>query len=129
VDTPWGKLGLTICYDVRFAALFRHLAKAGAAMIAVPAAFAVPTGVAHWHVLLRARAIETGCFILAPAQCGTHDRARKTFGHSLIVSPWGEIIAEAGDTPTIITATLDLARVTAARKALASLQHDRVFSV
>ena len=121
---PWGKIGLTICYDVRFPHLYRALAKAGALIIAVPAAFTVPTGKLHWHVLLRARAIETGCFIVAPAQCGVHDGGRRTYGHSLMVAPSGEIIAEAGDDPGIITATLDLDQVAAARRMLPSLEHD-----
>lgn len=128
VDTPWCKIGLTICYDLRFAALFRALAKAGASIITVPAAFTVPTGEAHWHVLLRARAIETGCFILAPAQCGTHAGNRKTYGHSLIIAPWGEILAEAGNEPGIIMAELDLDKVELARKSVTSLKHDRAFN-
>ncbi len=127
--TPFGKLGLTICYDVRFAQLYRVLAQAGAAIITVPAAFTVPTGQAHWHSLLRARAIETGCFILAPAQCGTHEGGRRTFGHSLIVDPWGSVLAEAGDEPTIIYADLNLEDVARVRHMLPSLQHDRTFAV
>ena len=95
--TPWGGLGLTICYDVRFGYLHRALAHAGASMITVPAAFTVPTGQAHWHVLLRARAIETGCYVFAPAQTGEHAEGRKTYGHSLIIAPWGEILADAGE--------------------------------
>lgn len=126
--TPWGKIGLTICYDLRFAALFRALAKAGAGIITVPAAFTVPTGQAHWHVLLRARAIETGCFVLAPAQCGAHDGGRQTYGHSLIISPWGEILAEAGEEPGIILADLNLDDVTRVRRMIPSLQHDRDFA-
>jgi predicted amidohydrolase len=122
---PWGRLGLTVCYDVRFAYLYRLLAQAGADVITVPAAFTRQTGEAHWHVLLRARAIETGCFILAPAQTGVHDRGRRTFGHSLIVAPWGEVLADAGEEPGIITADLDLGRVAAARAAVPSLLHDR----
>ena len=129
VDAPWIKLGLTICYDVRFASLYRRLAKSGAGVIVAPAAFTVPTGEAHWHVLLRARAIETGCFILAPAQCGQHDGGRKTYGHSLIVSPWGEIIKEAGaDKPEILMAKLDLDKINQARKAIHSLNHDRDYT-
>ena len=124
--TALGKIGFTICYDLRFARLFRDLAKAGAEIIAVPAAFTVPTGQAHWHSLLRARAIETGCFILAPAQCGTHDGGRKTYGHSLIVDPWGVIIAEAvNDMPQVITADLNLDDSVRVRQMLPSLQHDR----
>lgn len=126
-DTPWGKIGLTICYDVRFPHLYRALAKAGANIITVPAAFTASTGKLHWHVLLRARAIETGCFIIAPAQCGEHDGGRRTYGHSLIVAPTGEIIAEAGDEPCVIMAELDLDKVTETRRMLPCLQHDRVF--
>lgn len=126
--TPFGKLGLTICYDVRFPQLYRALAQAGADLIAVPAAFTVPTGQAHWHSLLRARAIETGCFMLAPAQCGTHDGGRRTFGHSLIIDPWGSILAEAGDEPAIIYADLNLADIARVRQMLPALQHDRPFT-
>lgn len=126
-ETPWGGLGLTICYDVRFAYLYRALAKAGARIITVPAAFTVPTGRAHWHVLLRARAIETGCFVIAPAQTGTHDQDRKTYGHALIVSPWGEVLADAGEGPGFVTAKIDLGEVDAARGKVPSLTHDRVF--
>jgi len=124
--TPWGGLGMTICYDLRFPHLYRALAKAGATMLSVPASFTVPTGRAHWHVLLRARAIETGCFVFAPAQVGTHAGNRKTFGHSLVVSPWGDVLADAGGAgPGFVTAEVDLSKVTAARSALPSLQHDR----
>lgn len=126
-ETPWGGLGLTICYDVRFAYLHRALAQAGAIFLTVPAAFTVPTGEAHWHVLLRARAIETGCFLFAPAQCGTHAEGRRTFGHSLIIAPWGEILADAGAEPGIITAEIDPAKVLAARQAVPALRHDRPF--
>ena len=126
-DLPWGGLGMTICYDMRFAYLYRALAKAGAQVITVPAAFTVPTGRAHWHVLLRARAIETGCFVVAAAQCGTHDHGRKTYGHSIIISPWGEILAEAGEEPGVIVAELDLAKVEEARRAVPSIRHDRAF--
>jgi predicted amidohydrolase len=124
-ETPWGGLGLTICYDLRFGALYRALAKAGARILTVPSAFTVPTGRAHWHVLLRARAIETGCFVIAPAQTGTHAEGRKTYGHSLIVDPWGEILADGGEATGFITATLDLARVDEARRMVPSLGHDR----
>ncbi len=126
-EMPWGKIGFTICYDVRFPHLFRTLAKAGASVITVPAAFTVPTGRLHWHVLLRARAIETGAFILAPAQCGSHHGERRTYGHSLIVDPLGQIIAEAGEEPGIIMAELDLGKVAAARSMLPSLMHDCEF--
>jgi deaminated glutathione amidase len=126
-DTPWGRVGLTVCYDVRFAYLYRALAKAGAGILTVPAAFTVPTGRAHWHVLLRARAIETGCFVIAPAQCGTHDNDRKTYGHSLIVSPWGEVLADGGDEPGFVLAELDLDAIAEARRMVPSLNHDRTF--
>jgi predicted amidohydrolase len=128
-DTPWGKLGLTICYDMRFPHLYRALARGGAEMIAAPAAFTVPTGQAHWEVLLRARAIETGCFVLAPAQGGSHEDGRKTWGHSLIIGPWGQILAAAADDrPQVISARIDLAEVAAARAAIAQLKHDREFT-
>lgn len=130
VDLPWGALGLTICYDLRFPALYRALAKAGAQLIAVPSAFTVPTGQAHWHVLLRARAIESQCFILAAAQVGEHESGRTTYGHSLILSPWGEILAEAdGEGPSVIVADIDLKAVEEARRRVPSLQHDRAFEV
>ena len=127
-ETPFGRLGLTICYDVRFPALYAELARAGAQMIAVPAAFTVPTGQAHWHVLLRSRAIETGTFIIAPAQTGEHAGSRKTYGHSLIVSPWGEVLADGGDSPGIVAAELDFGRVAAARRMIRSLDHVRPFA-
>jgi predicted amidohydrolase len=126
--TPFGPLGLTVCYDLRFPHLYRDLAKAGATIIGIPAAFTVPTGEAHWHVLLRARAIETGAFVLAPAQCGTHAGNRRTYGHSLIVAPWGEILAEAGDQPGTISAELDFSKVAAARSMVPSLRHDRDYA-
>jgi len=126
--TPWGALGMTVCYDVRFPQLYRDLAQAGAAMLSVPAAFTVPTGEAHWHTLLRARAIETGAFVFAPAQCGTHAGNRRTYGHSLIVSPWGEILAEAGETPGTISAELDFSKTAAARSMIPSLRHDRDYA-
>lgn len=126
--TPWGGLGLTVCYDIRFPHLYRQLAKAGAAMIAVPAAFTVPTGEAHWETLLRARAIETGAFVLAPAQGGTHEDGRRTWGRSTIVGPWGEIVAQADhDEPCVLPATLDLTAVARARAAVPALTHDRDF--
>jgi len=126
---PWGTLGMSICYDVRFAPLYRKLAKAGAQFLSVPAAFTQPSGQAHWHVLLRARAIETGCYVFAPAQTGAHENGRKTFGHSLIISPWGEILAEAGENPEIIYADIDLQKVEEARRKIPALQHDRDFSL
>jgi predicted amidohydrolase len=121
---PWGMLGMTVCYDLRFAYLYRALAHAGAGLIAVPSAFTKPTGQAHWHVLLRARAIETGCFVLAPAQGGRHENGRETYGHSLIVDPWGRVIAEAGEAPAIAIAKIDLDEVAKARARIPSLDHD-----
>lgn len=126
--TPWGGLGMTICYDLRFAYLYRALAQAGARMLSVPAAFTRQTGQAHWHVLLRARAIETGCFVIAPAQTGTHDQGRQTFGHSLIVAPWGEVLADAGEEVGVVTAEIDMGRVDEARAAVPALRHDRAVS-
>ncbi|MBN9149092.1 MULTISPECIES: carbon-nitrogen hydrolase family protein [unclassified Nitrobacter] len=128
-ELPWGKLGMTICYDVRFPALYRALAEAGASFLTVPSAFTRKTGEAHWHTLLRARAIENGCFVFAAAQAGLHENRRETFGHSLIVDPWGAVLAEGGGTePGIVLATIEPAKVTAARKAVPSLQHGRRFS-
>jgi predicted amidohydrolase len=126
-DTPWGGLGMSICYDLRFPQLYRSLAQAGAKLLVVPAAFTRTTGKAHWHVLLRARAIETGCFVLAPAQCGEHEGGRQTFGHALIVSPWGVILADAGEQPGYVMAELDLDLVEEARGKVPSLKHDRAF--
>lgn len=122
-ETPWGLLGLSICYDIRFPYLYRRLARMGAKMLAVPSAFTKTTGQAHWHVLLRARAIETGCFVLAPAQCGRHSGGRRTFGHSLVVNPWGEIIKEAGEEVGVMLAKLDLNEVDKARRKIPSLKH------
>ena len=127
-ETPWGCLGLTVCYDIRFPHLYRELAKAGAEIISVPSAFTRTTGAAHWHILLRARAIETGCFIVAPAQCGNHYGSRATFGHSLIVGPKGDIIGEGCEEPGLIFADLDLSLVKSVRESLPSLQHDRKFA-
>jgi deaminated glutathione amidase len=126
-DTPWGKMGLTICYDMRFPQLYRALAQKGAFLLTAPSAFTETTGKAHWHVLLRARAIENGAFVVAPAQGGTHANGRKTYGHSLIIAPWGEILAEAGTEPGIILADIDPAAVTDARGRVPNLQHDRPF--
>jgi predicted amidohydrolase len=129
-DLPWGVLGLTICYDVRFPGLYRALAKAGADFIAVPSAFTVPTGQAHWHTLLRARAIEAQCFIFAAAQAGEHENGRRTFGHSLVVSPWGEILAEGdGVHPSVIWADVNSQAIAEARRRVPSLEHDRPFEV
>lgn len=126
--TPWGGLGLTICYDVRFAYLHRALAQAGAAMLTGPAAFTVPTGEAHWHVLLRARAIETGCFMFAAAQTGLHAEGRGTYGHSLIIDPWGKVLADGGTEIGVVTAEINTALVTKARHAVPALGHDRTFT-
>jgi predicted amidohydrolase len=126
-ETPWGGLGMTICYDLRFPHLFRDLAKAGADILVVPSAFTRPTGLAHWETLLRARAIECGAYLLAPAQCGLHDGGRGTWGHSLIVSPWGEVLAEAGEECGTIVARLDPAAVASARSMIPALSHDRVY--
>lgn len=128
VQTPWGPLGLTVCYDMRFPALYRRLAQAGAFAFTVPSAFTVPTGQAHWHVLLRARAIETGAFVIAAAQGGTHAGGRKTYGHSLIVDPWGQVLAEArDDEPGVIVAEIDPVLSAQARARLPSLTHDRAY--
>jgi deaminated glutathione amidase len=126
-QTPWGKMGMTICYDVRFPHLYRDLAKHGVDLLAIPAAFARVTGEAHWHVLLRARAIENGAYVIAPAQCGTHAGDKQTFGHAMIINPWGEIIAEAGDEPCVIMAELDMDMVLRVRKNLPTLQHDKAY--
>jgi predicted amidohydrolase len=128
-DLPWGRLGLTVCYDVRFPALYRALAEAGASFLTVPSAFTRQTGEAHWHVLLRARAIENGCFILAAAQGGKHENGRETFGHSLVVDPWGRIVAEGGIEPGVVFADIDPAEVASARSRVASLQHGRRFEI
>lgn len=128
-DLPWGRIGLTICYDVRFPALYRALAEAGASFITVPSAFTVRTGEAHWHTLLRARAIENGCFIFAAAQAGKHESGRETYGHSLIIDPWGEILAEGGTGTGVILAKVDSARVESVRKNIPSLQHGRRFGL
>ncbi len=128
--TPWGPLGLTICYDLRFAALYRGLAQAGAKMLAIPAAFTKTTGEAHWHVLQRARAIETGCFVFAPSQFGLHAGNRACYGHSLIVDPWGHVLAEGdGETASYVMAEVDLAKVQEARDMIPSLSHDRDFTL
>jgi len=129
VDSPWGGIGITICYDIRFPHLYRALAKAGANMIWTSAAFTRTSGKAHWHVMQRARAIETGCWILAPAQCGDHEDGRSTYGHAVIVSPWGEVVADAGEEPGYIVADLDLTRVAEARQSIPTLRHDRDFAM
>jgi predicted amidohydrolase len=124
---PWGKVGLSICYDLRFPQLYRALGQAGAIVFTIPAAFTITTGQAHWHVLARARAIENGAFVIAPAQCGTHPGGRRTFGHSLIVSPWGEVLADGGTMPGIIMAEIDPALSFDARARIPSLSGDRPF--
>jgi predicted amidohydrolase len=128
-DLPWGRLGLSICYDLRFPALYRALAEAGASFLAIPSAFTRQTGEAHWHVLQRARAIENGCYVFAAAQGGRHEHGRETFGHSLIIDPWGRILAEGGTEPGIIMAEIDPAEVAAARGRIPSLQHGRRFEI
>ncbi len=128
-DLPWGRVGLTICYDLRFPALYRSLAQRNVDFLSIPAAFTRQTGKAHWHVLLRARAIENGAYVFAAAQSGSHENGRETFGHSMIVDPWGRIIAEAGTEPCVIHAEIDPAQVTAARNRIPSLEHDRAFSI
>jgi deaminated glutathione amidase len=127
-DTALGTIGLSVCYDVRFPQLYRRLAQKGAFLFTIPSAFTVPTGQAHWHVLLRARAIENGAFVIAPAQGGTHANGRKTYGHSRIVSPWGEVLAEAGTDPGVILAEIDPALSAQARARIPNLQHDRAFT-
>lgn len=128
-DTPWGRLGMSICYDLRFPALYRALAEAGSSFLAIPAAFTQQTGEAHWHVLVRARAIENGCFVFAATQGGVHENGRETFGHSLIVDPWGMVLAEDGTEPGLVMAEIDPAAVNAARSRIASLQHGRRFDI
>jgi len=128
-DLPWGRLGLTICYDLRFPALYRALAEAGASFLSIPSAFTKQTGEAHWHVLLRARAIENGCFVFAAAQGGTHENGRETFGHSLAIDPWGRVLAEGGVEPAVVLADVDLAAIAGARARIPSLQHGRRFEI
>ncbi len=125
--TPWGLIGMTVCYDLRFPQLYRALAQAGASYLSIPSAFTRTTGRAHWHTLVRARAIETGCYVFAPAQTGEHAAGRKTYGHSLIVDPWGEVLADGGEEIGIISAEIDPARVEACRRRIPALAHDRNF--
>ena len=125
--TPWGSMGLSVCYDLRFAALYRSLAQAGASFLTVPAAFTRTTGKAHWHTLLRARAIETGSYVFAPCQYGSHGKS-VTYGHSLVVDPWGEVLADAGDGPGFALAEIDAARVAEVRHQIPALRHDRSFT-
>ncbi len=129
VPTPWGVFGMTVCYDMRFPHLYRDLARAGAVMLSAPSAFTRPTGEAHWHVLLRARAIECGAFVFAPAQTGDHASGRKTYGHSLAVGPWGEILGDGGTEPGITYVEIDTSKALEARKRIPSLQHDRAYSI
>jgi deaminated glutathione amidase len=128
-DLPWGRLGLTICYDLRFPALYRALAEAGSSFLAIPSAFTRQTGEAHWHVLNRARAVENGCFVLAAAQGGTHESGRETYGHSMVIDPWGRVIAEGGDAPGVVMAEIDPSLVGKARGRIPSLQHGRRFEI
>jgi len=129
-DLPWGRMGLTVCYDLRFPALYRALAEAGATMLTIPSAFTQKTGEAdHWHVLVRARAIENGCFVFAAAQGGKHENGRDTFGHSLIIDPWGRILAQGGTEPSVVIAEIDPAEVAKARGRIPSLEHGRRFEV
>ena len=124
-DTPWGRIGLSVCYDLRFPDLYRALSDAGATVLAIPAAFTVPTGQAHWHVLLRARAIEAGAFVVAAAQSGLHEDGRATYGHSLVVDPWGEVLRDMGDTPGIAVAEIDPVRVADTRARIPAIAHRR----
>ena len=124
-ELPWGKLGFSICYDVRFPQLYRALARQGAEFLTVPAAFTATTGRAHWHVLVRSRAIETGSYVFAPGQCGKRPWGRRTYGHSLIVDPWGEVLADAGEGRGFVVAEIDPAKVAEARRMIPALTHDR----
>ncbi len=126
-ELPWGRLGMTICYDLRFPHLYRSLAHGGASFVSIPAAFTRVTGAAHWHVLQRARAIENGCYVFAPAQCGDHAGGRQTFGHSLIVDPWGEVLTDGGEKVGFVTADIDPSKVVEARRKIPALSHHRKF--
>jgi len=128
-DLPWGRLGLTVCYDLRFPALYSALAEAGCSFLAIPSAFTRQTGEAHWHVLMRARAIENTCYVLAAAQGGRHENGRETFGHSLVIDPWGRVLAEGGTEPAVVVAEIALAEIAVARARIPSLQHGRRFEV
>jgi predicted amidohydrolase len=127
--TPWGAVGMSICYDLRFPQLYRALAKAGAAILAVPASFQRETGPAHWHTLLRARAIENAAWVIAPAMCGDHANGRSTYGHSLVIDPWGSVVAELGDRPGVLIAEIDTGEAARIRTMLPALEHDREFEV
>ncbi|HEY0335962.1 MAG TPA: carbon-nitrogen hydrolase family protein [Burkholderiales bacterium] len=126
-DTPWGRIGLTVCYDLRFPHLYRALAKAGARYLTIPSSFQRATGKVHWHTLIKARAIENACFVFAPAMCGDHPGNRTSYGHSLIVDPWGDVLADGGDQPGVVYADIDPARVDRVRSMLPCLEHDREF--
>lgn len=126
---PWGNLGLSICYDIRFAYLYRALAQAGAGILCAPAAFTKITGEAHWHILQRARAIETGCFMISPGLCGSHAEGKETFGHSVIIDPWGEVLADGGPDVGVITAEIDMTKVAETRGKVPALTHDREFEI
>lgn len=128
-DTPWGKVGLTVCYDLRFPGLYRTLAKAGALYLTIPSSFQRQTGRVHWHTLVTARAIENGCFVFAPAMCGDHPGHRSSYGHSLIVDPWGKVLADGGEAPGIAYADVDPAAVQKVRSMIPSLEHDREYHV
>jgi deaminated glutathione amidase len=128
-DLPWGRLGVTICYDLRFPALYRALAEAGCTFLAIPSSFTKQTGEAHWHILNRARAVENGCYVFAAAQAGHHENGRDTFGHSLVIDPWGRILAEGDVEPGVVMAEIDPAAVAAARARMPSLQHGRRFEI
>jgi predicted amidohydrolase len=128
-ETPWGKLGLTVCYDLRFPQLYRALAKAGALYLTIPSSFQRSTGKVHWHALIKARAIENACFVFAPAMCGEHPGGRTTYGHSLVVDPWGEVVADGSEAPGIVYADIDPARVSKVRGMLPCLDHDRDFAL
>ncbi|MPT48068.1 MAG: carbon-nitrogen hydrolase family protein [Sphingobium sp.] len=128
VDTPWARIGLSICYDLRFAHLYQRLSDAGATVMLMPAAFTVPTGKAHWEVLLRARAIESGAYVIAPAQCGHHQDGRETYGHSLVVDPWGKVLLDMGEVPGVAFVDIDLAQVNAVRARIPVLDHRRNFN-
>lgn len=128
-STPWGPLGMSICYDLRFAYLYRQLAQNGANFITIPAAFTKTTGIAHWHTLVRARAIETGTYVFAPCQCGEHPGGRYTYGHSLIVDPWGTVLADGGDQPGFIIADINVQLVWQVRQRIPALQHDRTILI
>ncbi len=127
-DTPWGRIGLTVCYDLRFPQLYRALARAGAHYLTVPSSFQRATGKVHWHTLVKARAIENACFVFAPAMCGEHPGNRTTYGHSLVVDPWGEVLADGGEAPGIVYADIDPARIVRVRGMLPCLEHDRAFA-